>query len=50
MTEVDRIDNNDSFNFVWGWVPSFVQFCEKRLQPTRKQMEFVHSDGSATFQ
>ena len=47
MTELDGVGNSDNFNF--RGIPSFLQVCEKHLQATRKKMEFLHNDGSATY-
>ena len=48
MTELDRIDNSDKFNF--RRVPSCLQVCEKRSQATRKKkMKSLHIDGSASY-
>ena len=47
MIKLDRVGNNDNFNF--RGVPAFLQVCEKRLQATRKKMKCLHSDGSAMF-
>ena len=49
MTELDRVvGNSDNFDFMGG-VPSFLQVCKKISQATRKRMECLHTDFSATF-
>ena len=49
MAELDRVENSDNFNF--RGVPSFLQVCEKRSQATQNKMECLHiyGDGSSIY-
>ena len=47
MTELDRVDNSDNFNF--RGIPHFCKSARSICRQREKKMECLHNDVSATY-